>query len=312
MKITMWIFPAESLRNSSRGICVRAHWNGFTAQKKTNMSEQHYFYLISGLPDISAEDAHLPFSAKTFLDEHKDQVDENDFRLLCYLYYPNDNRNLLDILLGKKETAPSGGRYSLQELKKGIEGDGALPDYMNRFISAFGENKNRFSETEWEARLTEAYFREAMNSENGFLNRWMEFELNLKNLLLLTKNRKQQLPFAEFLMEANGMAAIMKQNPSVDLSTESAIDFMSGLSKIMETGNIVERERKIDWLRWRKLEEMTFFNYFTVEAIMSFLIKLMIVERWVKLKHDNEATFLPSLLSAYLEKIEMPETVNIQ
>ncbi len=275
-------------------------------QKKTGMSKQQYFYLIAGLPNLTLQDTHLPFSAKTFLEELKNKIDKEDFKLLCMLYYARDNRNLLHILFNKNDMMQPEGCYSLQELKKGMERNFLLPRYMNDFIAAFKENKNRFNEAEWEAKLTEAYFKEAIKSENEFLNQWMEFELNLKNLLLVLSNRKKSLQFSEIILEANEIAALMKENPAADFSTERTIDFMNQAVKIIETENLIERERKIDSLRWKKLEEMTFFNYFTVEAILSFIIKLMILERWAMLKQETGKDFLPSMLNAFTEKIKMP------
>lgn len=274
------------------------------------LNKQQYFYLISGLPNISLQDAHVPFSAKIFLDELKDKIDNEDFALVCMLYYYRDNRNLLDILFSKNNMLKPEGYYSLPELKKSVDGNVLLPQYMNDFIASFRGNKNCYTEAEWEAKLTEAYFRTALKTENDFLNMWMEFELNLKNLMLVMSNRKQELPFSEIILEANEMAALMKENPAADFSTQTSIDFLNQVVQILETENLIEREKKIDALRWKKVEEMTFFNYFTIEAILSFIIKLMILERWTMLKQEQEKEFLPSILKSFTEKIKIPNAVN--
>ena len=279
-------------------------------QKKTAMSKQQYFYLIAGLPDLAVTDTHLPFTAKAFLDDMKNKTGIKDFELVCRLYYSRDNRNLLNILFNKNSRPQYEGRYSLQELKKGIERNFELPNYMNDFIAAFKESGNHFTEAQWEARLTEAYFKEAMKTGNKFFKQWMEFELNLKNLLLLMSNRKQPLPFSQIIIEADEIAALMKENPSADFSTHPSIDFMNQAVKIIDIESVIEREKKIDALRWKKLEEMTFFNYFTVEAILSFIIKLMIIERWTMLKKEEGRDFLTSMLNAFTEKIKIPVVEN--
>ena len=74
-------------------------------------------------------------------------------------------------------------------------------------------------------------------TENDFLNQWMEFELNLKNLMLVMSNRKQELPFSEIILEANEMAALMKGNPAADFSTQTSIDFLNQVEQIIETEN---------------------------------------------------------------------------
>ena len=274
------------------------------------MGRQQYFYLISGLPDISIQDTHLLFSARYFLDEFKNKIEKEDFKLVCMLYYPRDNRNLFHILFNKNDMLNPEGYYSLPDLKKSVDGNVLFPQYMNDFITSFNENKNRYTEAEWESKLTEAYFRAAQKTENDFLNHWMEFELNLKNLMLVMSNRKQELPFSEIILEANEMAALMKENPAADFSTQTSIDFLNQVVQILETENLIEREKKIDALRWKKVEEMTFFNYFTIEAILSFIIKLMILERWTMLKQEQEKEFLPSILKSFTEKIKIPNAVN--
>lgn len=275
-----------------------------------NMSKQQYFYIISGLPNLSLQDGHLPFSAKTFLEDLRNKMDKKDFKLLCILYYARDNGNLLSILFNKNNITQPEGCYSMLELKKGIEGNFLLPDYMNAFIASFKENKNLYEEAIWGAKLTELYFKTVIKTENDFLNQWMEFELNLKNLLLLMSNRKQVLPFSEIVIEANEISALMKENTLADFSTQPSIDFMNEAVKIIEAENLIEREKKIDALRWKKLEEMAFFNYFTVEAILSFIIKLMTIERWTILKQEPEKIFLTSILDAFIEKIKMPVMEN--
>ena len=274
------------------------------------LNKQKYFYLISGLPDISLQDAYVPFSAKIFLDELKNKIDNEDFALVCMLYYIKDNHNLLDILFNKNNTLKPEGYYSLADLKKSVDGNVLLPQYMNDFITSFREDKNSYTEAEWEFKLTEAYFRAAQKTENEFLNQWMEFELNLKNLMLVMSNRKQELPFSEIILEANEMAELMKENPAADFSTQPCIDFMNQVVQIIETENLIERERKVDALRWKKVEEMTFFNYFTIEAILSFIIKLMILERWNILKQLQEKEFLSSILKSFTKKIKIPHAVN--
>ena len=274
------------------------------------MSKQQYFYIISGLPNLSFQDGHLPFSAKTFLEDLRNKMDEKDFKLLCMLYYARDNSNLLSILFNKNNIIQPEGCFSLQELKKGMEGNFLLPDYMNVFIASFKENKNLYEEAIWETKLTEEYFITVTKTENDFLNQWMGFELNLKNLLLLMSNRKQALPFSEIIINTNEVSALMKENPVADFSTQPSIDFINEAVKIIETGNLMEREKKIDALRWKKLEEMAFFNYFTVEAILSFIIKLMTIERWTILKQEPEKIFLTSILDAFIEKIKIPVMEN--
>ena len=46
---------------------------------------------------------------------------------------------------------------------------------------------------------------------------------------------------------------------------------------------LFERERNIDLLKWHWLDEQTFFNYFGIERVFAYLVKLEIIERWIAL-----------------------------
>ena len=273
------------------------------------MNKHQYFYLISGLPDLSIEDRHIPFPAKMFLNELMTKIYPEDFEFVCWLYYVRDNKNLISVLFNKKTTNQPEGRYSLQQLEKAIESPSGLPGYMSKFISFVKENnKQQYSEDEWEVRLTEAYFREAMNSGNKMLNQWLEFELNLKNLFLeLNIGRSQPNP-PRFIIEANESAALFQQNPSADFSTETTLGYYGAVVEIIKMENIVEREKKLDGLRWQQLEEMNFFNYFTVEAVLGFCVKLMMLERWEILNQNEIKLVLPTIIETFINEIEMPHS----
>jgi len=268
------------------------------------MKANQYFYLIAGLPNLAITDTQLPVTARDFLAELETKLPPVDLDLVRWLYYARDNRNLIDMLLHEK-TILYEGYYSLQELEKGIKGSLSLPDYMTSFIEAFNEEKDRFTAAEWESRLIESYFAEGKRMRNAFLDQWIDFEVNLKNLLLVLGNRKRQLPGKAFIIEVNEMSSLFKGDGIADFGTEPALDFAGEAAKLLEKDNLMERERKIDLLRWKKVEEMTFFHYFTIERILCFVIQLMIVERWVTLHKKHEMRDLPFILQSLTGKQEL-------
>ena len=52
------------------------------------------------------------------------------------------------------------------------------------------------------------------------------------------------------------------------------------------------RELQMDKLKWDKANELTTFDYFNINAILAFLIKAKLVQRWSELdKEKGEAMF---------------------
>jgi len=268
------------------------------------MKTNQYFYLIAGLPNLAITDTQLPVTARDFLAELETKLPPVDLDLVRWLYYARDNRNLIDMLLHEK-TILYEGYYSLQELEKGIKGSLSLPDYMTRFIEAFNEGKDRYTAAEWESRLTESYFAEGKRTGNTFLEQWIDFEMNLKNLLQVLSNRRRQLPSKAFIIEGNEMAFLFKRDGVTDFGSEPSLDFAGEAAKLLEKDNLMERERKIDLLRWKKVEEMAFFHYFTIERILCFVIQLMIVERWITLHKKHEMKYLPFILQSLTGKQDL-------
>lgn len=246
------------------------------------MNKHSYFYLIAGLPRLSLQDAHPPFSPASFLSELRNSLDKKDLALVRLLYYPRDNRNLIDLLFGKSPVSRPEGCYPLRELENGIAGKAPLPDYMHAILAAFKAAKALPKEAEWDARLTEAYFREVMQKGNPFLSQWMAFDLGLKNSLLA----------------GGGKPALT----SASLPSGPTADIVNQAAKILDTENLVEREKKIDALRWKKLEDLTFFHYFTVEAILGYVIRLLMLDRWAAFTPVQDNVALSALLASKIEK----------
>jgi hypothetical protein len=64
------------------------------------------------------------------------------------------------------------------------------------------------------------------------------------------------------------------------------------LQRIAEESDLMVREKKIDLLKWKWLEEQTFFKTFDIESVYAYLLKLEMIERWVTLdKETGDKTF---------------------
>lgn len=55
------------------------------------------------------------------------------------------------------------------------------------------------------------------------------------------------------------------------------------IAAVNEEANLVEKERKIDRIRWREAEELAAFDYFDIDAILSYLVRVNLVARWSRL-----------------------------
>lgn len=63
--------------------------------------------------------------------------------------------------------------------------------------------------------------------------------------------------------------------------------YITEVIALAEKDNFIAREKGLDQLRWEKLEELTLFDYFTVEVVLAYTIKLDIAYRWLELEEET-------------------------
>ena len=68
------------------------------------------------------------------------------------------------------------------------------------------------------------------------------------------------------------------------------------LEGIFAIKDILEREKQLDRLYWRKAEELTQFNLFDIDVLLSFLVKAHIVSRWNALDPKTGAELFSKLV----------------
>lgn len=104
--------------------------------------------------------------------------------------------------------------------------------------------------------------------------------------------------------------AIRKSNAR-DFGLNTELPFVDKLVQINENNSLLEREKAIDLLKWNYIDELNTFNYFSVEVILGFVIKLGMVERWLKLDKKTGEEMFHKLVRDLENSYEFPKEFNI-
>ena len=266
------------------------------------MSE-YYYYLVAGLPELTLEDSKLSYTVADFKAELYPDLSDEDRRLIDLFYLKFDNANVLKLLKDKDAAIDSRGNYSTEELaefisllKDGDEvADAVFPSYLSTFIS---EYFNTPAEDDFlhEDRLAALYYAHAMKCRNKFVSSWFEFNLTMNNVLVALTARKFKMDIDPLIVGDTEVCEALRTSGARDFGLTGEVDFLDQLVKISETEELVEREKKIDQLRWNWMEEATFFNYFTVERLFVFLLQLEMIERWISLDKEKGNQLFLSLI----------------
>lgn len=266
-----------------------------------------YIAFIAGLPEIAWDDRKLSLTVADFREQAKDYIRGKDEKLLELFFLPNDNAQVLR-LLGKLEPDPRLQTvYPVKLLEEEmVEPDGAIPAYLREFITDFKDEHLRY-ETSPENVLSWMYYDYMMVAHNPLVARYAEFSMNLKNLVAALNCRKYDREPAKEIIGDNDFAVALRTSNSKDFGLTMDYPYVEKVIALQENDNLVERERGIDLLIWNFLDEAVVFEYFSLEKVVSYLLKLMIVERWSKMDSESGRQVFMELIRKFRENFQIAE-----
>ena len=176
---------------------------------------------------------------------------------------------------------------SLPDITTGWKfGEKGPEDYIEEIVSLCSEKDRKLIEFllsgYLEENLNAGFYGEALTHKDAFIREYFRFDLNVRNAKVKYLNKalgreadKDVLTFPEDTAQ-----------PILDAIAEE-FEEAAALETILNTGDILSRERGIDDLMWEKINFLTTFNYFDIDAILGFITKLNIVARWYKLDEQT-------------------------
>ncbi len=272
------------------------------------MLKRNYYCLVAGLPDLFFNENKPGFSSLDFNHELRYQLSDADYKLVKLLFLQFDNKNLLNLLFEQNKPFNLLGNYKKGFLENQITGPVEIPGYMARFLQWEKNLEKHELDLQIENKLHSLYFEYAVTTKNSFLKEWFMFELNIKNILTAFNCVQFNYSTEKHLIQAgqnNTVYPLLINKRLKHELFEEELPFADQVFRIAESDvSPEEREKAIDNIKWDYLDEQTFFHYFTIEKILSYIIKLGIIERWMKL----DAKTGKALLNKLIEELKLSYT----
>lgn len=272
-----------------------------------------YYYLVAGLPDISLEDGKLSYTISDFRAESYGDLSAKDQALIDLFYLKYDHADLLSLLKDKDAVTQGKGNFSSEDLlqliasvKEGEKPDAKFPSYLYDFIAQYlALPADELYKAE--NLLASAYYAYAMKSKNPFIASWFEFNLNINNILAAFAARKYKMNVAEVIVGDTDVCEMLRTSNARDFGLSETLDYFEPLQRLVETDDLVEREKKVDQLKWKWLEDTSFFHYFTIERLFVFLLQLEMIERWVLLDKEKGSELFRQMIQNLKDEVQIPE-----
>ncbi len=282
------------------------------------MIHRNYYCLIAGLPDIIPDDKKLHYSAEELRDYLQSELHPSDFRLVEMLYLPWDHENLINLLFENEFDWDDRGNFSRELMEQFVDKKqfeflelSVFPSYFIDFIEYFHEDEEGAEKADYIRFLTEGWYHYLQHSGNAFISRLADHKQNMGNVMLALNGRKHDIPFEEALIGNDEVTYALRKSRARDFGLSSEIDDIEQIIQIFEMENLLDRELKIDNHFWKFLDEITFFNYFSIEKVLAFVEKAFIVERWYELDKEKGQALFNQLLEELQSNFEFPEEFAI-
>lgn len=276
----------------------------------------NYYALVAGLPDLAADMKKLIFNLLDFRNEMKEQLSDEDYRLTELFFIPYDNKNIISQLTNTSRPHEELAILSKEELEEELQTKEIDPgdlqpktfiEYLRSFIIAYKNEIAIYPGLSYENQLTAYYYDFALRADNAFVRAWFTFERNIKNMQVAINAQKHGLPLDKNLIGDNDVCLAIKNTKSRDYGLSAEYPYMEKLLSLYESNELMKREKEVDLIRWKMAEELTVFNYFSIENILAYLIKLTIVERWLRLDDNTGKELFERLLSNFANSYEVPK-----
>ena len=131
------------------------------------------------------------------------------------------------------------------------------------------------------------FYAEALAKDNRFLREYFRFDLNLRNAKVRYLNRALGRDPEQDVMTGEGT----EEDEGLDIDgyrfRGGEFDEAAKVEAVLEGSDLLTRERGLDDIVWEKADALSTFHYFDLTAILAYLAKLRIVDRWLAL--DEEA-----------------------
>lgn len=280
------------------------------------MFSTEYYYLVASLRDWSLDSDTKGFDVREILDEIMENLTTSDRRCVDLLYAYYDCENLIARRAGRNRLNQL-GRLSEEQLDEVLKERryALLPKHVAEVVKLYVEaddedrDEDVHLDERFERAIFEAYYKDLATSKCKFLRAWGEFDRNLRNIAAAVAAREAGRAVRDVTVGGGDIVEQLARSSAADFGLRGELQYIdSVIAAVSDEKNIVEKERKIDAIRWAEAEDIAVFDSFTINYILSYLVKVNIVARWTLLSPEVGREMLNRLMA----DLDAKELVNKQ
>ena len=252
------------------------------------MFATEYYCLVAGLKEYSLDADTKGFDAKAIVGEILDGVSASDAAQVRLLYGYYDCENIASLRAGRSAHNPL-GNFTREELEEEVKAPKRLPSAVGRVLRAYADPEGEDAEEvdtaqRFETALFDAYYATCSRAKSRFLREWSEFDRTLRNVTAAVTARAAGRPVEEGTVGGGDVVEQLERSSAADFGLRGELPYIDAvIAAVNDEANLVEKEHKIDLIRWNEATELATFDYFDINTILSYLARVNIVARWTQL-----------------------------
>lgn len=266
-----------------------------------------YYCLVAGLVDYGFDADRKSLNYTALMEEIMNTVTKKDRAKIELLMGYYDIQNIINVAAGKTDRYTSLGSVSLEDVKRvssyltkaeAISEDDdkmELPQFIEIALKAilsreWAEENGVDTEQSLEQLLYKLYYEYIAKRDKGFVREWSETERNIRNITAAFKAKTLGVSPEKYLIGGGVVVENLTTNSAADFGLKAEIPYIDELISILSGDNILKKERDIDMMKLSIIESMNTFNYFNINVILGYFLKVAMIERWLaldpKVGHD--------------------------
>ena len=252
------------------------------------MFAKSYYALVAGFREYALDGEMKGFDIEAILSEVFEVISSKDKKTVELLYAYYDCENLISRHNGSS-TYNALGRLSSEEVEEELRRPSLLVAPLAKVVRDYTSTENEADEESdlsqpFGKALMTAYYKACAASGSRLLREWSATDRTIRNIVAATLARRQGVAVESVVVGEDSVATALKRSSAPDFGLRTELPYVEQLvAAVADEHNMVEKERKIDNIRWAILSELSAFDYFDLNAVIAYLIKANMVARWAAL-----------------------------
>ena len=268
---------------------------------------------MAGVPTLNLDDTKPGLPVAELRIQLEPELSAHDRKLLFLLFLRHDCENVVRLLKNPESAVSADGNYASEEYIRLLEeaeeidlGKSEFPQFLIDFVRQYPEQIQRPGFYAEDEMLLSYYQYCIAHSSDGFIRKWFQLNLDVTNIMTAMIARKQGWKVGDYVKGEGEVQEMIRTSDAHDFGLTSLLGYVGDIMPIVDEEDPVEKERTLDAFKWLWLDEQTFADTFSIEAVFVYLCKLEILERWARLDVEQGKETFQQIISDLRGEAKVP------